>query len=123
MMVAKTERAVTDSWITTTVKSEILANSITKGFDVSVKTPHGVVVLGGTLANQDAIDHGKDIAGKVTSVKSVDTSAVVIASQSYRLEYQFWTLFASDLATLGKIKTNSILVFLSEIVFFDKISP
>ncbi len=82
MMVAKTERAVTDSWLTTKVKSEILANSITKGCDVSVKTPHGVVVLGSTLANKDAIDHGKDIAGKVTSVKSVDTSAIVIGSQS-----------------------------------------
>lgn len=41
-----------------------------------------MVVLGGTLANQDAIDHVKDIASKVTGVKSVDTSAVVIASQS-----------------------------------------
>ncbi|MFJ2990838.1 BON domain-containing protein [Collimonas sp. NPDC087041] len=79
--VAKTERVVSDSWITTKVKSEILANSVTKGFDVSVKTTHGVVVLGGTLANQDAIDHVKDIAGKVTGVKSVDTSAIIIASQ------------------------------------------
>lgn len=81
MAVTKTERVVADSWITTKVKSEILANSLTKGFDVSVKTTHGVVVLGGTLANQDAIDHVKDIAEKVNGVKSVDTSAMVIASQ------------------------------------------
>ncbi|AMO99521.1 BON domain protein [Collimonas arenae] len=81
MTVAKTERVVTDSWITTKVKSEILANSVTKGFDVSVKTTHGVVALSGTLANQDAIDHVKDIAAKVTGVKSVDTSAIVVASQ------------------------------------------
>ena len=36
----KTERMVSDSWITTKVKSESLANSGTKAFKVSVKTRH-----------------------------------------------------------------------------------
>ncbi|MEO6917739.1 MAG: BON domain-containing protein [Collimonas sp.] len=79
--VAKTKRVVSDSWITTKVKSEILANSVTKGFDVSVKTKHGVVVLGGALATQDAVDHVKDIAEKVKGVKSVDTSAITVAAK------------------------------------------
>jgi hyperosmotically inducible protein len=79
--VAKTKRVVSDSWITTKVKSEILADSVSKGFDVSVKTTHGVVVLSGALATQDAIDHVKDIAGKVTGVKSVDTSAITVAAK------------------------------------------
>ncbi len=78
---ANTGRAVSDSWITTKVKSELLANSLSKGFDVSVKTIHGVVVLKGALANQDAIDHVKDIAEKVEGVKSVDTSALTVASK------------------------------------------
>jgi hyperosmotically inducible periplasmic protein len=68
----KTKRVVSDSWITTKVKSEILSDSVSKGFDVSVKTVHGVVILSGTLANQDAIDHVKDMAEKVKGVKSVD---------------------------------------------------
>jgi hyperosmotically inducible protein len=76
--VTKSKRAVSDSWITTKVKSEILADSVSKGFDVSVKTTHGVVVLKGTLANQDAIDHVKDVAGKVDGVKSVDTSGLTV---------------------------------------------
>jgi hyperosmotically inducible protein len=76
--VAKAERVVSDSWITTKVKSEILADSVSKGFKVSVKTKHGVVILKGTLANQDAIDHVKDIAEKVKGVKSVDTKALTI---------------------------------------------
>ncbi len=76
--VAKAERAVSDSWITTKVKSEILADSASKGFKVSVKTKHGVVILKGTLANQDAIDHVQDIAAKVKGVKSVDTKALTI---------------------------------------------
>lgn len=75
---AKTKRAVSDSWITTKVKSEILADSVSKGFDVSVKTIHGVVVLKGSLPNQDAIDHVKDVAGKVDGVKSVDTSGLTV---------------------------------------------
>ncbi|MHB8742961.1 MAG: BON domain-containing protein [Sulfuricaulis sp.] len=75
---AKTKRAVSDSWITTKVKSEILADSVSKGFDVSVKTIHGVVVLKGSLANQDAIDHVKDIAGKVDGVKSVNTAGLTV---------------------------------------------
>jgi hyperosmotically inducible protein len=78
---ARTERVVSDSWITTKVKSEILADSVSKGFDVSVKTYHGVVKLTGTLANGDAVDHVKDIAKKVDGVKSVDASRLIAANK------------------------------------------
>jgi hyperosmotically inducible protein len=78
---AKTERVVSDSWITTKVKSEILADSVSKGFNVRVKTIHGVVVLKGTLANQDAINHVKDIAEKVKDVKSVNTSELTASEK------------------------------------------
>jgi hyperosmotically inducible protein len=75
-----TKRAVSDSWITTKVKSELLADSVSKGFDVSVTTKHGVVMLSGNLANNDAIDHVKDVASKVDGVKSVDTSGLTTKS-------------------------------------------
>ena len=78
--VKKTERVASDSWITTKVKSEILASSLTKGFHVRVKTLHGVVILKGKLASQDSIDQVKVIAEKVKGVKSVDASAIVIAA-------------------------------------------
>lgn len=74
----KAERVVTDSWITTKVKSEILANSVSKAFKVGVTTKQGAVALDGKLPNQDAIDLVKMIAEKVKGVKSVDTSALVI---------------------------------------------
>ena len=77
--VAKTERVASDGWITTKVKSEILASSLAKGFDVSVTTTHGVVVLKGSLASQDAVDHVKDIARQVDGVKSVDVSGLKAA--------------------------------------------
>jgi len=72
--VASTERVGSDSWITAKVKSEIMADSVSKGFDVRVKTLHGVVMLRGTLPNEDAIAHVKVIAQKVEHVKSVDTT-------------------------------------------------
>ena len=72
------KRAVSDTWITTQVKSEILADSLSKGFDVNVDTTGGVVALNGALASQHAIDHVKGIAEKVEGVKSVDTSALVV---------------------------------------------
>jgi hyperosmotically inducible protein len=74
----KAERVMSDSWITTKVKSEILANSVSKAFKVGVKTKHGAVALDGKLPTQDAIDLVKMIAEKVKGVKSVDTSALVI---------------------------------------------
>ena len=73
---ANTERVGSDSWITTKVKSDIMADSMSKGFDVHVKTLHGVVMLRGTLPNKDAVAHVKDLAEKVKGVKSVDTTAL-----------------------------------------------
>lgn len=80
-VIAETGRVVSDSWTTTKVKSVILADSVSKGFDVNVRTIRGVVVLKGILANQDAVNHVKDIAEKADGVKSVDTSALVVAGR------------------------------------------
>jgi len=76
--VASAQQGVSDDWITTKVKSDLLANSLTKGFDVKVVTTDGVVVLSGKLASQDAIDHVKDVTEKVDGVKSVDTRGLII---------------------------------------------
>ena len=78
--VKNAERAVSDSWITTKVKSEIAANSISKLFKVSVKTKSGNVMLSGKLPNQDAIDLVKMIAEKVKGVNSVDASGLGVGT-------------------------------------------
>jgi hyperosmotically inducible periplasmic protein len=78
--VAKTEREGSDSWITTKVKSEIMADSVSKGFKVSVKTVNGVVMLSGVLPNDDAVAHVKDLAEKVEGVKSVKASQLKSAA-------------------------------------------
>jgi len=77
--VAYAERTISDSWMTTKVKSELLDASISRGVDVGVTTFRGVVVLKGTLASRDAVLHAKQIASKVMGVKSVDTVALVVA--------------------------------------------
>ena len=75
---SKAEAAVSDSWITTKVKSEILANSVSKAFKVHVTTKHGAVSLTGKLPNKDAEDLVKMIAEKVKGVQSVDTTGLVV---------------------------------------------
>ncbi len=72
--------AASDSQITTDVKSEIAGDSLSRDVNIGVTTTHGVVALTGSLASQGAIDHFKDVVGKVPGVKSVDTSALVLAS-------------------------------------------
>jgi hyperosmotically inducible protein len=75
-----TEFAGSDTQITTDVKSQIAGDSLAKDANIGVTTTHGVVALSGNLASQDAIDHVKDVAGKVKDVKSVDGSALILAS-------------------------------------------
>lgn len=75
-----TEFAASDSQITTDVRSELAGDSLSKDVNIGVTTTQGVVALAGSLASQDAIDHVKDVAGKVKDVKSVDTSALILAS-------------------------------------------
>jgi hyperosmotically inducible periplasmic protein len=81
VQVAEAERIASDTWITTKVKSMLLADDISKGFDVKVDTMNGVVVLTGSLNNEDAIDHIRDIAADVEGVKSVDTSNLKVAGK------------------------------------------
>jgi hyperosmotically inducible protein len=77
----KTERVVSDTWITTQVKSEILVSRLAKGFDVKVTTLDGIVTLEGSLKSSDVIDQVKAIAAEVKGVQSVDTSSLVVAAK------------------------------------------
>jgi hyperosmotically inducible protein len=69
-----------DNSITNDVKSQFAADSVGKDVDIGVTTTQGAVVLTGTLASQDAIEHVKGVAERVKDVKSVDVTALQIAS-------------------------------------------
>jgi hyperosmotically inducible protein len=72
----KTGKAVSDTWITTKVKSQLMTDSSIHGDDVSVKTRNGVVTLTGTAQSQQDIDNIKTLVQSVDGVKSVDTAGL-----------------------------------------------
>jgi len=79
--ISSSENAVSDSWITSKVKSELLADNLTKGFALSVATQDGVVTLQGHLSSQEAINRAEDLAKQVKGVKRLDTSALIVSAQ------------------------------------------
>ncbi|WP_275628580.1 BON domain-containing protein [Pseudomonas sp. 273] len=77
--VQKTEEAVSDTWITSKVKSSLIANKDISGTSIKVETNKGVVALSGTVkteAERDlAIQTAKGIKG-VTAVSADGLKAV-----------------------------------------------
>ncbi len=61
-----TGEVVDDSVITTKIKSEIAADDLLKGFQVSVETRKGIVELSGFVDSQKA----KDKAGEILAVSA-----------------------------------------------------
>ncbi len=72
----ESEQPAGDTWITTKVKSELLADSAVKGTDINVSTVNGVVTLAGVLDNQAAIDKAITITKGIKGVTDVDTRAL-----------------------------------------------
>jgi len=77
--VARAERAGSDSWITTKVKSELLSDTGTHSFKVHVTTLHGVVMLSGALPSEEDVHRVRDIAGQVQGVRRVDASELRVS--------------------------------------------
>lgn len=73
--------ALSDTWITSKVKSVLLADPDAKGLDVNVETQNGVVSLKGELTSQAAIDHVRQLAEDVEGVKRVNASALTVVSR------------------------------------------
>ncbi len=76
----KSEQMVSDSWITTKVKSSLLADGTTKGLKISVKTVNHVVILSGTAGSQAEADKAVEIARSIKGVENVDASTLRIVS-------------------------------------------
>ncbi len=67
---------VTDSWITTKVKTELASTDGVKSTDVSVTTINGVVTLTGVLTHDIAVQKAVAAARSVKGVKQVDASGL-----------------------------------------------
>ena len=67
---------VTDTWITTKVKSELASTKGVSSADISVTTVDGVVTLTGVLANATEVKKAVAAARSVKGVRKVDDSGL-----------------------------------------------
>ena len=74
------DQPVNDTWITTKVKSSLLADSDVAGLDVEVETVNGEVRLSGDVDSQAQIDRATEIARDIEGVTSVDASGLTTAA-------------------------------------------
>jgi osmotically-inducible protein OsmY len=68
----KTGAYVDDAWITTKVKSEMVADKDVKAHKIDVDTKNGVVTLTGTAASWQEANKATDIARSVKGVTAVE---------------------------------------------------
>ncbi len=73
----QTKRVVSDSTITSKIKSKYLVEKNFRSFDVSVKTKDGVVILSGFVKDQSTKTRAEQIARATEGVKSVENALVV----------------------------------------------
>lgn len=70
------EEEISDSWITTKVKSTFLYSSNVSGSDISVTTQGGIVTLSGKVHSGAERDLAVELAQNVRGVKSVDAKGL-----------------------------------------------
>ncbi|HVT31260.1 MAG TPA: BON domain-containing protein [Rhodanobacteraceae bacterium] len=70
------DQPVTDTWITTKVKTELATTDGVKSTDIDVKTVNGIVTLTGTLATDVAVKKAIAVAESVKGVQKVDHSGL-----------------------------------------------
>jgi len=76
----ESNQPVSDTWITTKVKSDLLATDNVSGTDVSVETKNGVVWLSGSVKTQAEHDKAVSVAKGIEGVKKVDASKLKVAA-------------------------------------------
>ena len=70
------DQPVTDTWITTKVKTELATTDGVKSTDISVKTIDGTVTLTGVVATDIAVKKAVAAAESVKGVKHVDSTGL-----------------------------------------------
>lgn len=76
-----TGEVITDSWISTKIKSQLLADTATKGTAINVTTKDNVVFLKGTVASQAERDAAIKLAGETRGVAKVNARKLKVAAQ------------------------------------------
>lgn len=81
---ADSSQPVNDTWITTKVKSSLLADDDVSGLDIEVDTVDGVVFLTGNVDNRTQIEEAKRIAKDIDGVSRVDATKLQVSSSAQR---------------------------------------
>jgi len=76
MSAKSSEQPVTDTWITTKVKTELATTEGIKSGDISVTTKNGLVTLTGTVNSKAQVQKAVAVAKAVKGVHDVDSSAL-----------------------------------------------
>ena len=76
MSAKSSQQPVTDTWITTKVKSELATTEGIKSGDISVTTKNGLVTLSGTVNSKAQVQKSVAVAKAVKGVRDVDSSAL-----------------------------------------------
>lgn len=71
---------VSDTWITTKVKTELLAADKVKGTSIEVETSNGVVTLSGNVATEAEKSKAVDVARQIKGVTDVDATALMVGA-------------------------------------------
>ncbi len=71
---------VTDGWITTKVKSKLVADQEVSGFDISVETRDKVVYLSGEVEDQSQVSHAIELAEDIEGVERVDATSLRVGT-------------------------------------------
>ena len=66
-----------DKTISTKVKTELAADSVTQAINIEVETYNGVVQLSGFVDKERTIERAEEIARKVPGVKDVKNNLIV----------------------------------------------
>jgi len=76
-----TTEVVSDGWISTKIKSQLLADTLTKGTAIKVDTKDKVVHLSGKVANQAEMDQAIKLALETKGVVQVNASKLRVATK------------------------------------------
>jgi|GEM_PF-169760 len=80
----ESEEPVTDTWITTKVKADLLTSENVPGTEVKVETVNGVVSLSGNVATKAEHDRAIAVARGIKGVQRVDSSQLKVGAAATR---------------------------------------
>ncbi|PPU96739.1 BON domain-containing protein [Xanthomonas populi] len=75
----ESKKPMTDTWITTKVKADLLATDNVSGTDVKVETKNGIVMLTGSVATKAEHDKAVAVAKGIKGVKSVTSVGLKVS--------------------------------------------